>query len=333
MDTSELLGSPAAVLPRDRDDQDFERYMASVFDEYLRGVSSLDSSRRLDVQILAARDDIERLNDLILKALGEYLAGSPAAAYGHLVAAVEFVYLRLSSLQSIPVDPDSVGPLYRLARTDDALPGKERLFHTPFGLRHKVGQHRYGIPGFPCLYLGGSLELCASECRVSGEDLPKAAVAAFAFRRAARFLDFGYRPSVMAHYARAATLGNNPGLDKLVVSYAVCWPLLAACSIKRMHDGEPFAHEYIIPQMVLQWVMSKEECDGVRFFSTRFESAESPIKKVVNYVFPATHDIDLGHSFSRRLRDLFEFTDPVLWGTRPPENVEAALVQMTKSSL
>lgn len=317
MNAHGLFNSPVMKLPRDRDKEDFELYLEGLLDAYLRAIKTLDSSCHLCVRIQAAEGEIAQLSQWIRNGVREYLAGTPEAAYKELLNGINFVYPRLQDLHSLMIGSDEVPHLYRMVDTKGTVVPKERLFHAPFNLRHKVGQHRYGIPGFPCLYLGGSLELCKEELRISDAALPGVTVAEFGLRKKVKVLDFGYRPSALAKIAAGSAMGkkgDNASLEQFIVNYATCWPLIAASSIKVLHDGEPFIYEYIIPQMILQWAMSNAECDGIRYFSTRFTPDPEAIIGTVNYVFPATHDFGPQTGYSQRLRNSFEFTDPTVWG-------------------
>jgi hypothetical protein len=331
MNIQEFFNSPVMQLPRDRDDEDFERYLKHVFEAYLREVRTLDSRCHLCARIQGAEREIAQLGDWIQNGVRYYLAGTPEGAYKELLKGINFVYPRLRKLLSREVDFGDVGKLYRMADTGGNAASRERLFHVPFDLRHLVGQHRYGIPGFPCLYLGGSLELCQEELRVRDADLPNVAVAEFSFRKKVKVLDFGYRPAALAVVAGGSAMrkqGENPRLEQFIIDYATCWPLIAASSIKVLHDGEPFVCEYIIPQMILQWAMSSAECDGIRFFSTRFMPDPQAIWATANYVFPTTHDSgpQIGHS--QKLKDAFELTEPVVWG--PLKNSDLTLEALSK---
>jgi hypothetical protein len=66
--------------------------------------------------------------------------------------------------------------------------------------------------------------------------------------------------------------------------------------------------------MILQWVMGQEECDGIRYFSTRFLPDADAVRSTANYVFPAVHGSGPETGYSTRLKTGFELTDPVLWG-------------------
>ena len=40
---------------------------------------------------------------------------------------------------------------------------QEKMFHPPFEKRSGLGNYRFSIPGYPCLYLGRSLKICSIE--------------------------------------------------------------------------------------------------------------------------------------------------------------------------
>ena len=324
MNIQDFFNSPVMQLPRDRDDEDFECYLKDLFEDYLSAVKTLNSRCHLCARIQGAEKEIEQLSAWIKNAVRHYLAGTPEAAYKELLKGITFVYPRLQPLRSLEIDSAAIGKLYRIVDTQGKTVPKERLFHAPFNLRHKVGQHRYGIPGFPCLYLGGSLALCIEECRIQTSALPGISVAEFGFRKKVKFLDFGYRPSALARYAAGSSmrpLGANPDFEQFIIDYATCWPLIAASSIKVMHDREPFVYEYIIPQMILQWIMTNDECDGIRYFSTRFTLDPDTVRATANYVFPATHGSGPQTGYSQRLKDAFELTEPVVWGPVKDSNL------------
>ena len=336
MNIREFFDSPVAALPRRRDNEDFEVYLCDLVEQYVKAVKILDPGCHICARIRNAEGEIARLGEWIRNAVRQYLAGTPAAAYKEFLKGIDFVYPRLQTLFSRNIGGDDIGHLYRMAKistsTRLAIP-KERLFHPPFNLRYKVSQHRYGIPGFPCLYLGGSLELCKEELRLQNSDLPDVAVAEFALRVKVRVLDFGYRPSALAQLAAGSAMrerGANPRLEQLIINYATCWPLIAASSIRVLHDGEPFVYEYIIPQMILQWAMSNAACDGIRYFSTIFTPDPEAITGTANFVFPATHDSGVSTGCSQKLRDIFELTDPVRWG--PLRNSNLRLEARAKES-
>lgn len=55
----------------------------------------------------------------------------------------------------------------------------------------------------------------------------------------------------------AAMLNSEPAQWSRAASYAVVWPLIAACSIRRRTGSAGgFVVEYVVPQMLLPWIVS-----------------------------------------------------------------------------
>lgn len=323
MNIGELFNSPEMRLPRDRNDEDYFRYLKNCFETYGASIDALSPVSGLCNRILGNRAQIKDLCNQILSAVQHYLDGTPSVAYDELEKGIRFVATNLNTLKSRPISDTTIGALYRIARVKSGPVPPSRLFHAPFQLRHKVAQHRYGIPGFPCLYLGDSLELCKSELRIASNRLRSVAVAQFGVRDGidANVLDFGLRPAFLAQIALGRQIEDgkprgkpNPDLEAFLADYVTCWPLMAASSIKVLHDGDPFVHEYIVSQIILQWLMQNSDVDGIRYFSTRFNPEPTSLKGTLNYVFPGVHNGGPYQGFSIKLKNMFELSDPILWG-------------------
>jgi hypothetical protein len=221
-------------------------------------------------------------------------------------------------MYSIGIGGDAIAPLYRMCELQQNQLTRPFMFHWPFELRHMVGRHRYGIPGFPCLYLGGSLQVCQAECRVPDNRLAQMAVAEFAPRHDLKVLDFGYRPSALAQVAAGSALrpeGSNPPLENILISYSVCWPLQAGASIRVLHEQGRFYPEYIVPQIITQWLIREaDQCDGIRYFSTRYVPDPDAIRSTANFVFPA-RELHLQAGHCGKLKRAFDLTQPCMWAS------------------
>lgn len=130
-----------------------------------------------------------------------------------------------------------------------------------------------------------------------------------------RLLNFAYRPAIWAACIDAGAHVDRTGL---IIGYAVCWPLIAACSIIREYPDSKFAPEYVIPQMLLQWITDHQDdkddkwkMDGIRYFSTKKIEYPEDIKSTVNYVFPAIKS-DGDKMYSTKLAEKFKITKPIL---------------------
>jgi hypothetical protein len=128
-----------------------------------------------------------------------------------------------------------------------------------------------------------------------------------------RVLDFGYRPALMAALiaAREKDLKAKSVLSEFIVSYCVCWPLIAACSIRVKHRDDPFKPEYVIPPLMLQWITTTKKLDGVRYFSVNVDNYYSDPMACANLVFPAQTPAPAG--YCARLKAAFHLSEPVPW--------------------
>jgi hypothetical protein len=208
------------------------------------------------------------------------------------------------------------------------------IFHTPYNLRSKVSTCRYSISGYPSLYLGTSLELCCEEAKV-GNLIDMTIASRYKIQRNMRrsngpaidviemaiklkdFLDFNRDD--YQEIRGYSTIGrtrkfNEIDLDHVDVmsSYLYWYPLIAACSFIRVNKRDPFASEYIIPQLLMQWVRNESnegKLIGIRYFSC---SSEKASELGFNYVFPVSGKKASHHKeYCKILSQSFKLTDPV----------------------
>ena len=190
----------------------------------------------------------------------------------------------------------------------------------PFELRHKVATQRYSISGWPSLYLGASLMVCWEE--VGRPAFHKLAVANFDAEKSLNVLDFGYRPTVIADLYQPED-GISFFTPEYMTSYLICWRLLAACCIEAQYRGSDFIEEYIVPQLLLQWLRDEEfKIDGIRYFSMRVHQSSQAPRLAINYVFPVRTDAATGHC--NELTKRFTLTLPVPWNILEGVNLKIA---------
>ncbi len=186
--------------------------------------------------------------------------------------------------------------------------GRGRVFHTPYNLRSKVSTCRYSIAGYPSLYLGTSLDLCREEIHLNPhQDFALASI--FKLERTVEYfntniqvIELGVKPQDflnIEHYnERHERRINNSLLENASVraAYLLWYPLIAACSYISVSKKDPFAAEYIIPQLLMQWVRCEigsqpgiedeyNQLIGIRYFSCASQKAS---ETGFNYVFPTS---------------------------------------------
>jgi hypothetical protein len=339
MNLSEFFESQTVALPMggfDECKQTFGHFLSTAFGSYLGLLPTLDDPKYPDIcsEIQRSLEQIKSLCEQIVSAVEHYLRGYPSQAYGEIEQSlkwlnVEKLITTLSGFvpgSTLMADGflDSVlhPPLYRMrlnkvAATSATLSGKD-LFHVPFEIRHRVQNQRYSIAGLPCLYLGSSTWVCWEE--LGRPDLDSIFVSRFRIVEDIRVLDFQFPPRtawvVFQHaiselrglYPVAAAELRNRFDDGFVGSYIGFWPLIAACSIKRESRDGAFYPQYIVPQLLLQWVTKEQRVDGIRYFSTRTPPGGDPH---TNCAFPAREIAASGRC--SYLRRKFHLTDPIAW--------------------
>jgi hypothetical protein len=190
-----------------------------------------------------------------------------------------------------------------------------------------VENRRYSVAGLPCLYLGSSLWICWEE--LGRPELDTVLVSRFALAKQTTILDFQYTPKIfwdVYAYLAKETKAHHPAdgysnvifesfnkrlTEETVAAYLRCWPLIAACSIKVESRKGPFFPQYIVPQMLLQWVSQSRKVDGIRYFSTRVPSLDASPHAQSNCVFPSRNIIQTG--ICSHLNGMFTLISPIAW--------------------
>ncbi|MCC9601028.1 hypothetical protein LOC67_10770 [Stieleria sp. JC731] len=313
MHLDKLLQHEHVNLPTDwKKSHDFEGFLTVLFQNYLSAINDLAPC---PVKELVAKNAtrIENLADSIKQTVALFFDGHPQDAYSRFEEAIKAVLPELNSIALKNISATDLGFTYRVRVSDTPLDDPKALFHIPFELRSKVGTQRYSIPGLPCLYLGGSLYTCWEE--MGRPPLHKLYCSAFwlACDRPVKILNLSNRPARLALYTNQETdlRDSDPGFEFIVPSL-ILWPLIAACSIRVKDRGGPFKPEYIVPQLLLQWITKNEGFDGVCYFSTHVSPVfKTDARPACNFVFPA--QVKASNGMCEFLRSSFRMTKPYGW--------------------
>lgn len=305
------------LLPTDRDDRGYQGFFNSLIDTYASELQDLpvdDVIDSADLQIL------QSLCDSLKGAVSHYLKGQPSIAYNVLAAAIEKFDDHLP-LDSIASDISNRSKdLYKIRVSNDLALNKMDMLHIPFELRGKASTNRYSIPGLPCLYLGSPPLICWEELNRPNKE--KMHTSLFVAKDEMKFLDFSVPPMVFVERVLEifkGVYGHPDKIDQLrelyntMKLYALIWPLIAACSIRVKNRDDPFKPEYIIPQLLLQWVQQSETYDGICYFSTKIKNYNfHNIAHFRNYALPVKSCTDKG--YCTEIQNLFhDWTAGVPW--------------------
>ena len=246
-------------LPK-RNDHDYAERLEKLLREYSY---SIHSARKtfLRSDFTTVRKQVDMLALDIPQALEAYHEGFPADAYDkfeemlnglvknlkeHLGGEREDGFLTVEQNGTSP----TVSDLFRMRSVGDSKEyAPKDIFHVPATRRQAISSSRYSIAGYPSLYLTDSLELARHEV-----GLPSSAIAShFRMSEKLGILDLGIRPD---DFDFSGASHHRTG-ERFILSYLCWYPIIAACSFVRA-DSEGFHDEYVIPQLLMQWLRKIE---------------------------------------------------------------------------
>jgi len=240
------------------------------------------------------------------------LAATDAAFKGNIVHANNIFSQIINKLEPYLVYPDKnyvkMNPahLFKARRVMDGQFGLTDMFHVPFEKRYEINTTRFSLPGVPCLYLSNSIYTCWEELeRPAFAQMP---VSRFELSgKNFKFLDFSNSNDLIKHSIVRRAYVPNPTITEekekemfdetlelirtfLLPRYLQAFPLMAACYIKVFNRKHHFKPEYIFPQMVMQWIMTQDDIDGISYLSTKSrplgDDFFSFLQNFLNYAIP-----------------------------------------------
>lgn len=284
-------------LPKVRPDGlDFKIYVFQVLDEFISKLEGLCKSDDFFEDINYSIDSVlerqQHLISQIKKTIDNYYDGKPASALKSLE----------DGLLSNHKNFEEVMHQYRFERNSDfyrirtcnenyVIPSQD-FFHIPFHLRGKVKTQRFSIPGFPSLYLGTTLYVC-------WEELKRPNIDSFQAVRLKNTKDIRVLNLVPQNE-------KNKSPSKHY-NYLMLWPLIFTTSIKVKNNEDTFKPEYIIPQLLLQWVRNSQKLDGIMYQTTHIDFRNYCFDgEFINVVLPVKENKTEG--LCNILKEMFEMT-------------------------
>ena len=312
-----ILDDRELFLPIRWDGTDFSDTLEKLFHYYIKRVEIYCAEKYPDNCDYANMiTNIKRISGLIIQSINHYLNGFPSKAYSSFDQAMSIlvktpltIYQKsvMGQFEDFKSRNHQDLDLFRVVRVNDNRPyQRSRAFHTPYNLRAKVSTSRYSIAGYPSLYLGTSLELCCKEIQINPyKDL--AITSLFRLERTLEYtnaniqvIELGIKPQDFLDMREGNESHRRIIPGRLLENshtrsaFLLWYPLIAACSYIRVNKNDPFAAEYIVPQLLMQWVRSEidsargdgyDQLIGIRYFSCASVKASD---MGFNYVFPTS---------------------------------------------
>lgn len=192
----------------------------------------------------------------------------------------------------------------------------DELFHIPMSKRAYSSNERFSLAGFPCLYLSTMLPLAWQEC-----NYPKK----YYYSEYQYLWDVDqngkvnvdkevkllalYSPIELKTWEYTVKYNHFEIWNEVVGRYLKMYPLILACSFINQSGNTPYKQEYIIPQMLMQWVKRNSDVvKGIEYFSCVDMSFDNSKWCANNIVLPAFAPYENG--VSQLLKEKFTWTKP-----------------------
>lgn len=277
-------------------------------------------------------DCVERLSSGLSKAVDLMYRGLPSEAYKALQESLELKNKKgkeeilLWELQFEEVEDGNY--FYRMRNEKDSWSkkqvGKKDMFHIPYSLRHIVKTQRYSVPGYPSLYLGKHVYAC-------WEELGRPNISDCLFSILINDKPFKRVNLTIPNPSTWKVADKNKPINKELQNQIILFPLIIACTFKTKRQDAFFKPEYIVPQLLLQYVKEKafkvnrenkkngtkeRVIYGIEYTSVNIPSVENNKNKAfeeyseqyTNYVIPV---INIKNEHCEELCNMFRISDPV----------------------
>jgi hypothetical protein len=317
----------------------FPTHLNQLLSRYLETITAIDDEYAAIIRenLPAIRDTCDNLQ----QATHAVFNGNTARAYEIFSQTVSRLepFLLYPNKNAVEMNPMR---LFKARRTLDGEFGLGEMFHVPFEKRYEITTTRFSLPGVPCLYLGNSIYTCWEELdRPSFSQMP---VSRFELSgKNLKFLDFSNQRDFIKHSIIRRPYQPHPKISEerekelfdstldlvktfVLPRYLQALPLMVACYIKVFNQRFHFKPEYIFPQMVMQWIMTQDDIDGVKYLSTKCKDINhdfySFAQSFVNYAIPIQSFKETGYCEIMTKR--IGLTDPITFGAFSTANPELA---------
>lgn len=185
------------------------------------------------------------------------------------------------------------------------------MFHIPSQKRQLASNERFSLCGFPSLYLSTMQQLAWQECGYP----PEYYCSEYQYLPSDDTQDdwkiIALCPPKEIRNRFLATYYNDFDLWLSIVERCLMtYPLILSCSFTNASGKAPFKQEYIIPQMLMQWVhRNKDKYNGISYFSCIDMRSEQSVWNAYNLVLPALPPYD-DNGLSLALKERFNWSVP-----------------------
>lgn len=289
MTYQELFSLVRSFLSIERENKSYKEYLCDLLGDYEKALRDLEvNAEDINISLVTLVGKVHELSNNILDCLDTY-------THARLDESINMMkdILKEESFSIYRVEQSSKWYRGRTVSGKERVYKAEQMFHVPFELVRKIGNARYSISGYPCLYLSNTIWGC-------WEELGEPALEDFCTSLV--------KPSKPIDLLdlRMPRMEQN---DKLA-SVLYTLPLVIACSIEVQYVEDPFKPEYVLPQIVMLALADSPRFMGCIFTSSKTTpNFEWPDDLLWNIAMPVICVKDNG--LCPKLSNLFVITDAI----------------------
>lgn len=237
------------ILQMERAGNSFPTHLNTLFGAYLEAYKDIDDSCFKDGSL--GKNTLKGKIEEVVKKILECLDLYSHARLDRSISAMREI-LKNESFCVYYVEKDSTWYRSRMVDNSERVLKANQMFHVPFELVRKIGNNRFSISGYPCLYLSNTIWACWEELKEPAmEDFCTSLVKP---TKDIELLDL-----------RLPNIRYQQDIEKVLYSL----PLIMACSVEVAYPQDPFKPEYIIPQIVMLALVNHDIFQGCSFTSTK----------------------------------------------------------------
>jgi hypothetical protein len=192
------------------------------------------------------------------------------------------------------------------------------LFHVPFSKRQNVSNSRFSLAEFPSLYLSTMLPLAWQETGYPTKYYYSEYQYEYGYdsllenRDLSKELQFIslYSPNEINFWGTSVKYNDFDLWLTVIARYLKTYPLTLACSFVNSSGDTPYKQEYIIQQMLMQWIQRNYDfAQGITYFTCIETSAVTEGWCAYNIALPALSPDEQG--YSQKLQESFRWSKPI----------------------
>lgn len=191
----------------------------------------------------------------------------------------------------------------------------DELFHIPMSKKAYTNNERFSIVGFPSLYLSTMLPLAWQESHYpkkyyySEYQYKKCNCEKRQIENELKLLSL-HSPKEIDFWGLSIRYNNFDLWLNVIIRYLKQYPLIMACSFVNHSGTVSYKQEYVIPQMLMQWVQRNSEMvQGISYFSCVDTKMNSSNWCAYNVAIPIIKPLD-EKQYSEKLRKEFCWSNP-----------------------